>query len=289
MYQLARPAAELSPYIEHYWAVYATPESPVDLTVDVFVDGRADLIFNFGAPYTREVLHRGRRLVRRSNLDAQRLAPIRIAQRGDVVITGVRFRTAGLSPFVRHPVHAWNDRTVGPVEAFGADAARLERSLADTVCDVGSQAKALDAFFLRRLELSPPVQTVLALTREIDAAAGSLRVDALLRRREASARHVNRLFRQHVGFGPKTLARIARFQRALTALKRPYDGTMGELAAACGYYDQSHFVRDFRRFAGAVPTRQAGYFPDEAPHDFSPNLVQFVQDGGGPWVQTVRP
>lgn len=278
MYQLARPVAELAPYIEHYWAVYATPESPVDLSVDVFVDGRADLIFNVGAPYTREVLHRGRRLVRRSNLDAQRLEPIRIVQRGDVVVTGVRFRTAGLSPFVRRSLHDWNGALVVPSEAFGSEVARLERALAESARDVEAQGRALDAFFVGRLELTPSRQSVLALTAEIERAPGAVRIDALLAARGASVRHVNRLFRQHLGFGPKTLARIARFQRALTMLQRPYEGTMGELAAACGYYDQSHFVRDFRRFSGAPPTRKAGYFPPDAPRDFAPNLVQFVQD-----------
>jgi uncharacterized protein YndB with AHSA1/START domain len=53
VYRLSQPAAALSAYIEHYWSVQASAEAPLDLTVDVFVDARADLIFNFGAPYTR--------------------------------------------------------------------------------------------------------------------------------------------------------------------------------------------------------------------------------------------
>jgi AraC-like DNA-binding protein len=45
-----------------------------------------------------------------------------------------------------------------------------------------------------------------------------------------------------------------------------------------GYYDQPHFVREFKRFAGSAPKHRVGYFPADVPTDFSPNLVQYVQD-----------
>ncbi len=56
VYQLRPPAADLSRFIEHYWFVTSTSDDPVDLRVDVFVDGRADLILDFGAAYEREIV-----------------------------------------------------------------------------------------------------------------------------------------------------------------------------------------------------------------------------------------
>jgi AraC-like DNA-binding protein len=53
---------------------------------------------------------------------------------------------------------------------------------------------------------------------------------------------------------------------------------LAELASVCGYFDQSHFVRDFKRFSGGVPKGYKGDYPETAPHDFAPNLVQFLQD-----------
>ena len=98
--------------------------------MDVFVDARADLVFNFGAPYTREALGVARR-VRRSNLDAQRLHPIRITQRGAVEVCGVRFRLGGLGPFVRTPLTAWTDQTPAPADVLGPEATALETALRD--------------------------------------------------------------------------------------------------------------------------------------------------------------
>ena len=79
---------------------------------------------------------------------------------------------------------------------------------------------------------------------------------------------------------PKTYAQVVRFQRCLNRLRHDPGVTLSEIATQCGYYDQSHFVRECRTFAGVVPSAQVGYFPAGAPADFSPNLVQFLQDGG---------
>lgn len=279
VYRLASPLAALDPFVHSYWTVRARPDQPVDLSVEVFVDGRADLIFTFGAPYLRQAHGEAARVIRRSNLDAQRLVPIRIVQRGDVFVVGVRFKTGGLSPFIRDPADRWTGQLVDPSEAFGAEAARLERDLQGADADFDQQVRLLDAFLSRRFALSPAQRTVLTVKDAIESAYGTVGIEALGRASGTSPRHLTRLFRNHIGFGPKMLARITRFQRALAMLADGYGGSMAELALACGFYDQAHLARDFRRFSGQPPARQVGYFPAEVPRDFSPNLVRFVQDG----------
>ena len=93
-----------------------------------------------------------------------------------------------------------------------------------------------------------------------------------------STRHLQRLFARDLGFPPKTVARVLRFQRALTGLMDDPRRSLGELAAASGYFDQAHFIKDFRRFSGGVPRGYRGYYPPAAPTDFAPNVVVFVQD-----------
>jgi AraC-like DNA-binding protein len=278
VYQLSRPHPALAPHIESYWFVFARAGEPVELSVDVFVDLRADLVFNFRAPYTRAVMGKRPRRITRSNLDAQRIHPIRIAQQGDVSICGVRFHVAGLAPFVSVPVDRWSDRVVAIQAVFGKDVVALERALRAAANDPPAQTALLDAFFLRRLAAGKPHDLVRELRAEIEGEGGLERVAELCARNAISQRQLDRLFRSHLGFNPKTFARVVRFQRALRRLGGEPGCTLGELAAECGYYDQPHFVREFKAFAGTAPKARIGYFPPGAPTDFSPNLVQFVQD-----------
>jgi AraC-like DNA-binding protein len=277
MYQLSQPTAELAPFIERYWFVHADATRPLDLTVDVFVDARADLVFNFGVPYSRQVLGEPAIVQKESNLDAQRTRPITIAQKGAIVITGVRFHTAGLSPFVGGAVSEWTDRVVPIAEVFGPEVEAVSDGLRATGADVRAQTAMLDAWLGKRLALTPQKQLVQTLKSKIETEGGQVRMRELSESASISIRQLDRLFKAHVGVGPKTFARIIRFQRGLSMLTRDPGCTLADVAAACGYYDQSHFVREFRQYAGVAPRAQVGYFPSDAPTDFSPNLVQFVQ------------
>lgn len=277
MYQLRRPSEALRAFVEHYWFVEAVDDEVVDLRVDVFVDARADLIFNFGAPYVRTVIGGEPRSIDASNLDAQRLVPIRIEQRGQVRTTGVRFRLGGLAPFAKHELREFTGQTPAPEIVFGDGARDLELALR-RAGDIDAQAALLDAFFLAALQRAPSLE---AFTRALDLAVatrGETSVDDMAACAEVSPRHLDRLFAKHLGVPPKTLARVLRFQAALGALMRDPGCTLAEVALAAGYFDQAHFIKDFRKMTGGVPRGYRGYFPEQGPSDFAPNVVVFLQD-----------
>ncbi|QBE64186.1 helix-turn-helix transcriptional regulator [Pseudoduganella lutea] len=88
----------------------------------------------------------------------------------------------------------------------------------------------------------------------IEAAHGAVSVETLADTLHVSRQHLALRFRQQVGITPKLFARICRFRRALALLRdRSRDGDLAGLAAECGYFDQSHLIRDFRDFADMAP------------------------------------
>jgi AraC-like DNA-binding protein len=279
MYTLAVPHADLLPFIEHYWSVSTNPGEVVDLSVDVYVDARADLIFNLGDPYLRSVIGRRPVTYSFSNLDAQRNVPITIVQRGAVATCGVRFRTGGLSPFLREPASRMTNRTPGIAEVFGDAAPRLEGALSERRSDVGGQKELLDAFLLGRMEIDSSYAIFSRVKSAIEADGGLEPVEEICRGAGVSPRNLGRLFGRFLGLSPKYFERIVRFQRALRILMKDATTTLGTVSADCGYFDQSHFVKDFRRFTGGVPRGYKGYYPPTVPTDFAPNVVRFLQDG----------
>ena len=280
MYILRRPAAQLRGFIEHYWFVLDVAGESVVLRVEVFVDARADLIFNFGAPYRREVIGGSAAEIAASNFDAQRLVPIRIEQHGRVRVSGVRFHLGGVGPFTTTPLAAWSGSTPTPEVLFGTGAEQLERELRDER-DPDAAAALLDAFFLERLASVGPNHTFVLALDALRASAGQAGSAELTEAAEVSHRHLERLFARELGFPPKTVGRVLRFQRALKSLMSTPDESLSALATATGYFDQAHFIRDFKQFTGGIPRGYRGYYPPAAPTDFAPNVVVFVQDGRG--------
>jgi AraC-like DNA-binding protein len=277
LYALRPPAPPLRRFIEHYWFVTHDGTAPVDLRVDVFVDGRADLIFNFGAPYRRHVLGGATEEHARSNLDAQRLVPIRIEQRGLVRIAGVRFVLGGLGPFATGPLRPFTGLTPEPSAVLGPDAMALEEALRQTA-SIDAQTERLDAFFSERLDLDASYLGFERILSQLTASEGGATVNDLASSAHLSSRHVDRLFARYLGIAPKTVARVLRFQGALRALMRDPGCALAEVAAAAGYFDQAHFIKDFKRMSGGVPRGYRGYYPPEGPADFAPNVVVFLQD-----------
>ena len=94
----------------------------------------------------------------------------------------------------------------------------------------------------------PPALDAIHLT------GGRLRIEALSTYLACSTRHLNRLFRAHIGLSAKTYAQLVQFHRAL-GLIRTHKLTITEAAFEGGFADQAHLTRTFRRFGGFVPSR----------------------------------
>jgi AraC-like DNA-binding protein len=79
-----------------------------------------------------------------------------------------------------------------------------------------------------------------------------------------SARHFNQIFRNRVGLTPKLFCRIRRLQQVLDLLSGKERVDWADIAITCGYFNQAHFMHDFRMFANCTPTEylaQRGFHP----------------------------
>jgi transcriptional regulator GlxA family with amidase domain len=80
-------------------------------------------------------------------------------------------------------------------------------------------------------------------------------VDELARALAVSPRWLERRFQSAVGVTPKRLGRLVRFRRALADLDADPERAGVAVALDHGYYDQAHFIAEFRAFAGDAPRR----------------------------------
>lgn len=68
-----------------------------------------------------------------------------------------------------------------------------------------------------------------------------------------SERHLRRVFRETIGVGPKTFAKLTRFRRAVRVAREQASPSWATIAVGSGYYDQAHLISEFRAIAGVTP------------------------------------
>jgi len=178
--------------------------------------------------------------------------PASITSSGRCETVGVRFRPGRARPFFRVSLCELTDR-VATFDCFDRDA----RSLAETVAaqdPLTTKLAALDEYLLHRKARVRPEETVLTrAVQMIERHHGALTVEALAGALGRGRRQLERLFCDAVGLSPKHYSRVVRVQHAISLLPAQGPVDWHELVHRCGFYDQAHFIRDFRAITGLTP------------------------------------
>lgn len=174
----------------------------------------------------------------------------------------VNLTPLGAIRLLGRPLRELTNRVVRLDDLLGPQAERLTARLAETP-DWTRRLDLLERFLASRLHeangLTPGIAWAWHRLRE---SAGRQDVSGLARELGWSRKHLTQQFHAQIGLPPKALARVLRFKRATTALDRG-PCSLSALAQDCGYYDQAHFNRDFRAFAGCTPSAYLrGQLPD---------------------------
>ncbi len=234
------------------------------------------LLLNFGAPHRRE--ERGRWVDRDDAwLIGLHDGPQRSEALGERHFLAVSFTPLGAHLFLGMPMHETASRTL----ALSDVDARLAREVMSKVGIAKGwedRFNAMEAVIANRVEQRVIPSPIAWAWERIARADGRIAVGRLASELAYSHHRLTREFEASIGQPPKMVAQVFRFNRALRMLNRrlnnrppkasgkPYLETSGlsdapavkiawaELASACGYFDQPHLIREFRRFAGLTPT-----------------------------------
>ena len=176
---------------------------------------------------------------------------------GQGSVFGVKFKTGGFFPFYRTPVSGLMDRSLNPSQIFGTHATRFEKDVlaSDSIDAMSSAAEGL---LLSHLPPEDPnVARVSAWASHIASDRSLTSVDELALRTGLTKRALQRLFNQYVGIGPKWMINRYRLHEAVAKMQAGIPIVWTELALELGYFDQAHFIRDFRKMIGRSPAEYA--------------------------------
>jgi AraC-like DNA-binding protein len=228
-------------------------------------NGRVTLILNLGAPLDLvEMSQSSSGGARLSSFVAGLHDGYAITEhRGDQCGIEVDLTPLGAGRLLGAP-HEVANECVPLDDLLGPAAVELTERLASTD-DWGERFALVDRALLARVADAPdPDPAVAWAWNQLERSNGQVPVRVLADEIGWSRRHFGVRFRDAVGLAPKPTARVLRFRRATDLLGRGPVRSIADVAAACGYADHSHLVREFRALAGCTPSQfVADLLPDE--------------------------
>ncbi|HET6450501.1 MAG TPA: helix-turn-helix transcriptional regulator [Spirochaetia bacterium] len=237
--QRFQPAEDLAAWIEAYWSVAwdlpagriyrQTNISHASINAAVEPEG----VFLYGVP--------GRTFVRDMT--------------GTGSVFGVKFRPGAFFPLYGAPVNRLTGRRIPLVDVFGEKAAAWAGDVASASSNE-ERAAATDRFWrgLRAATGAGSNPTAATLMAErIISDRSILSAEDAARAGGTTVRSLQRRFQREVGVGPKEVIRRFRLQEAAERLLRDPKAACGDIALELGYFDQAHFIRDFKAVVGVAP------------------------------------
>jgi len=167
-------------------------------------------------------------------------------------IMGVHFRAGGAFSFLNTEASELTNAHVDLDDLWGRSGLQLRERLC-SAATFQQRFRIMEHALRKRLHCTNgQLQVKTALKRFALGSSGDL-VRAVSRDLGFSQRRFIQMFSSHVGLTPKVFCRILRFQRARIFAEKLEAPDWAELAVACGYFDQSHLIKDFKEFSGSTP------------------------------------
>ena len=248
------PHSDLSEFIECYWMMYSDDSSP---TIEKIIpDGFTEIIFNYRDVYQAKT--DGDWNLQSPNLLAGQIKTFFYLQNtGTTGSVAIKFKPAALTQLFGISMDQYIDKIVDLDALLIPELLELKEKIAACI-DVNGKIQAeaitpiLDNYFLLLIEGASenPLREPLKL---IFSSHGLVSVAEMAAVARVGERQLERLFKKYVGLSPKYYARIIRFNHIFDLIKAKKN-SWAEIVYQSGYYDQSHFIQNFKAFTGEDPS-----------------------------------
>ena len=204
-------------------------------TIKVQIDGRAEYV-----------------LQPRSVIVGPQLTRVTLNLNKDHKAVRVGFHPGGLHRLMGIPMSEIVDCNFDATDIFGSEMKQVNVQLqeAQSVDDI---KLIIEQFLLQKVNgLKPALPFDMAM-KELLHFNGNISIERIALLSCLSLRQFERKCKERIGFTPKLFARLIRFSKAYRLRENFPELNWTNIAYECGYFDQAHFIRDFKEFAGVVP------------------------------------
>jgi AraC-like DNA-binding protein len=243
----------LTPFVKLIWSLESGRSIRDAPRERIFPDGCVELVFHFCDRFCTYFANGDSRIQPQSFVVGQMNRFIEIQPRGQIGFVAVRFHAHGAYRFLPGSLKAIADGVVDTSEIWKRSSTELTDRIS-MAATMANRIAIVEEMLLTALADNRHEDVLVdRALRLIDRDASELKIADLASAIGTSTRELGRRFENAVGVSPKKFSRVARFVRALHQLRERRQETLTYVAVASGYYDQAHFIHEFREFAGITP------------------------------------
>ena len=248
------PSEILRPYIKHYYIFES--DADVEFEDTVFPSGDMEVIFNLGEGRWESLVDDKFCKTPPIELWGQLTKPLAIRSKGRHTMLGIRFLTHSAAYFFNDEMEVFNDQVADLCDIIGNPVRVLHSQLLETT-ELMERIDLLERFLIKRLEgagkKSFRIDKVANILMSIKKDSTENSISNIASRHGITPRYLHKLIYRHTGLSPKLFNKINRFQLSLRLIAEN-EQSFTAIAYDCGYFDQSHFIRDFKSFTGITPS-----------------------------------
>ena len=253
------PGESLKNYVKCFY-LYES-ETSVSFVDKAFATGCIEIMFNLGNGQWQTEENGNFITTPGIELWGQIIQPLSFKSLGKNTMFGIRFFPHTASIFLNDNVELFNNKVTDYKNVAGNAVHQLHvKLLAPQALD--KRVEITEAFLLQRLSLSEKglnrIHLIGNIIRELKQEDFFDNIDNVASRYGITSRYLQKLFLQYTGLTPKLFSKINRFQNSLLLVAKQNE-SLTSIAYECGYFDQSHFIREFKSFTGSTPS---GYNPE---------------------------
>lgn len=256
IYKKIAPSILLKPYVETFFVWETSTNFNAIARIESPPSGFASMVFNYGEAYKVNNDKTGEITVPQSFVTGQATKKYHLSLGGNLGMIGIVFKPSALFTLLGIPMYEFNDERISLTDVLGEDIGFLLQQIQDCN-DYLARIGILERFLIGLIKKSPRVQDCTDhLAMLLYQKHGMLSTHELMKEHYIGPRQFQRLFLMKVGVSAKYFARISRMSNlcARMAAKKWFIDDWSDLVHHYGYYDQSHFIKEFTEFMGKAPS-----------------------------------
>ncbi|MFN8357936.1 MAG: helix-turn-helix transcriptional regulator [Spirosomataceae bacterium] len=255
-YRKFAPASHLAPYVECFYVWEGNPARSAVLQVESPPSGFASLTFNYGDAYRVSNPKGQQVLTPASFVSGQATQRYQLSLSGQIGIVGVVLKPAAFFSLFGVPMYEFTDERTDLTAVLGTAGQQLQEQLLNAPTDAARIALLENFLTFQLSKTKQSFDRTDYAANLIVTQRGIVNVSDLMNELYVCRRQFERKFMQKVGVSPKYYARIRRvgYLCSLLASQRWQVADWQDLIYLCGYYDQSHFIKEFTEFMGKSPS-----------------------------------